>query len=395
MKLPAAVCLLLLAHAGAASAKDINILSPFTALPSPAAEGSLAPSLFGTATGDVNMSWVERGPDESYQLRISTLEGNAWSEPRTLLSGNGWVVNGVNVPTVVAANNGFMAASWLESVGEHHAMRVRIAQSFDAGKTWGEPLTPHRDNTPTEHGFVSMVPTPGGLFAIWLDGRKYAGEDPARETAVRFARIDRNGKLHDEAELDGRACDCCPTSMTRFGKDIVAVYRDRGTDELRDINALTYHGGAWGEPETVHHDGWRVAACPVNGPAVDAVPDMLAVAWFSGADDGSVNFARGIGARAVRVDDGHPLGRVDVVAMSHGAAVSWVEAVDDGAQIRVRYVGAEVKQSYRVADTGASWASGIPRIIRARGQLLAAWTDGDAGVKTARVDIARLMGVER
>jgi len=37
------------------------------------------------------------------------------------------------------------------------------------------PVRPHADATPTEHGFVSLVPmTDGGFVAVWLDGRGHS-----------------------------------------------------------------------------------------------------------------------------------------------------------------------------------------------------------------------------
>ena len=48
--------------------------------------------------------------------------------------------------------------------------------SFDGGKTWGKPFTPHRDGVKAEHGFVSLFAAQdGNLAAVWLDGRELPG----------------------------------------------------------------------------------------------------------------------------------------------------------------------------------------------------------------------------
>src|SRR5258708_7811707 len=57
------------------------------------------------------------------------------------------------------------------------ASGIGIRQSGDGGRTWSAPLTPHRDGTATEHGFVSLAAESGDLAAVWLDGRKTAGHD--------------------------------------------------------------------------------------------------------------------------------------------------------------------------------------------------------------------------
>ena len=65
------------------------------------------------------------------------------------------------------------------------------------------PVVPHRDDTPTEHGFVSLVAgEEGGVRAFWIDGRNLAPDSLTREprttkvegldTGVTFAE-DPNG----------------------------------------------------------------------------------------------------------------------------------------------------------------------------------------------------------
>jgi hypothetical protein len=66
-----------------------------------------------------------------------------------------------------------LAAHWLVKRGSAtYAYDVNITQSKDGGKSWSKPIVPHRDNTQTEHGFVSLIPlNDGRLGANWLDGR--------------------------------------------------------------------------------------------------------------------------------------------------------------------------------------------------------------------------------
>ena len=87
------------------------------------------------------------------------------------------------------------------------------------------------------------------------------------------------------------------------------------------------------------------AGCPVNGPAVAAQGDLVAIAWFTAAqDDPSVLVAFSEdGGRShgepLRVDHGSPLGRVDVLLLDHGTVlVSWLEHDEGQARIVVRPV---------------------------------------------------------
>ena len=74
---------------------------------------------------------------------------------------------------------------------------------------------PHRDNTQTEHGFVSLIPlSDGRLGAVWLDGRNMKNMKETEEHApasesmtLRYAAIDADGKLSDETQLDERVCE--------------------------------------------------------------------------------------------------------------------------------------------------------------------------------------------
>ena len=96
-------------------------------------------------------------------------------------------------------------------------------------------MIPHTDGINAEHGFVSLLPTPEGkTFAVWLDGR-HTKKEEINAMTLRSAEIDKDGKLSNEVELDGRVCDCCQTGATWTKKGPIVVYRDRSEDEIRDI----------------------------------------------------------------------------------------------------------------------------------------------------------------
>jgi hypothetical protein len=172
------------------------------------------------------------------------------------------------------------------------------------------------------------------------------------------------------------------------------VYRDRTEDEVRDIYFARRDGDGWTQGRPVHDDGWVIGGCPVNGPAMDAAGEDVVVAWFTGAQDDPrvrVAFSSDAGDTfqvPVRVDDGRPVGRVDVVRLNDGAAlVAWLEEGDDGAQIRLRRVtpAGDAGPSRLLANTTSARASGFPQFVAAPGGgFLAAWTvageDGDSSV---------------
>lgn len=361
---------------------------------SPTDGDSREPELNATQDGRIIMSWVERIGDKGYALRASTRDGNGWSEARTVAAGENWFVNWADFPSVIALQDGSLAAHWLVKSGKGtYAYNVNLSRSKDGGKTWSKPIVPHRDNTETEHGFVSLMPLPDGrLGVVWLDGRNMTDmkheEDesaPAPESmTLRYASIDKDGKLADETPLDERVCECCQTSAALTSEGAIAVYRDRSQTEVRDIYFVKQTNGSWGAPQAVHADNWKINGCPVNGPAVAADGRRVAVAWFTGANDTphvklafSDDAAATFGA-PIQIDDGEASGRVDVLLLPDGSAlVCWMSGNAEGGAIKVRHARSDgtLGPPAVVAQTDISRSSGFPRMARLGDEVHFAWTE--------------------
>lgn len=395
-----------LAAQGCADERDAAAsgIGAVTELPTPAGAGSGEPNLAVASDGTVYMSWLEPAADSGHELRFARLQGETWSEPRTIARGSDWFVNWADFPSIVELPDGRLAAHYLQrnpdaEVGYHYD--VRIVQSADGGETWSEPVAPHRDGVPAEHGFVSLFPAGGdSLGAVWLDGRKsnerYGG---THEMTLRYTTIAGDGSLGPEVELDGRICDCCQTSVTLVEDGPVAVYRNRTEAEIRDIYVARMVDGVWTEGRPVHDDGWEIAACPVNGPSISSDGRLVATAWFTGAQDTArvlAAFSEDGGATfgaPFRIDDGDPAGRVDVELLPDGAAlVSWIERTGgDAAEVRMRTVTreGEISAPLTLASSSGQRASGFPRMVLAGDRVIAAWTapgePAQVRVATARI----------
>jgi hypothetical protein len=367
--------------------------SPVTELPSPAGAGSAQPNLAVEPDGRVYLSWIEPLDEGRHALRFATLDGDRWSTPETVAEGANWFVNWADFPSLIVLPDGSMAAHWLGRTGAGtYAYEVKIAHSFDDGETWSAPIVPHRDGTETEHGFVSLLALQdGALSAVWLDGRETVPAADDHEHAVgamtlRYAKIDRDGSLHDEARLDARVCDCCQTSAAMTADGPIVAYRDRSDGEVRDISVVRLRDGRWSEPRTIYQDGWVISGCPVNGPSVAAAGRRVAVAWFTAANDAprvKLAFSSDAGAsfaEPVVVDDGAPLGRVETLLLDDGGAlVCWMESTPEGGAIRMRRVrpGGQREAAITIARSGTARSNGFPQLARAGDRLIFAWT-GDA-----------------
>jgi hypothetical protein len=375
---------------------------------SPAGPRSETPNLFASPDGRIFLSWLEKAAGNRRALRFAVRNRSAWSEARTIAEGENWFVNWADFPSIFALADGTLAAHWLAKSGAGaYAYDVNLSLSTDGGKTWSKALTPHRDKTQTEHGFVSMFSSAGRrVGAIWLDGRNFASKGDSHghgaskaEMTLRHTTVSAQGKLSEEALLDSRVCECCQTSAAETAEGAVVVYRDRSETEIRDIAIVRFAGGRWTEPEIVHNDGWEIQGCPVNGPAVAASGRRVAVAWFTAPADTprvKIAFSEDAGAsfgQAIQVDDGSPLGRVDVLMLADGSAfVTWLERAEKGAEVRSRRIRPDGSRgkSITVAESSAARSSGFPQTARSGNEIIFAWTEPGAvsRVRTAALNLA-------
>lgn len=371
---------------------------------SPCKEGG-EPNLFVSETGQVYLSWMEYLNDTTDALQFAQLDKEGWSSPQTIATGTDWFVNWADFPSIVAKKGhpNSLAAHWLQkSASGTYDYDVRISQSADQGKTWSSSFIPHSDGITAEHGFLSMLPMDSGnILAIWLDGRfsKTPGEEEEGHghgggaMTLRTAEFNEKGQLFEEAELDHRICDCCQTDLVMTSAGPIAVYRDRSEEEIRDISIVRKVDGQWTAPRKVAEDQWKIAGCPVNGPAIAAQGASVAVAWFTAATNkGQVNIAFSSDAgqsfsSPIRLDDGLPIGRVDVVWIdTETALVSWIETVNSGGEIRLAKVtsGGKTGDSISLTAVGVSRQSGFPILEKLAEQYLMTWTsvEEESTVKT-------------
>ncbi len=388
--------LMLLMHSTDATTATMSLHS----MSSPAAAGSAEPRL-AVAGNRVAMSWFEPRSGGGHRLRFAIRDGAKWSSSSTVAEGDSFFVNWADFPSLRWQGGRRWAAHWMWKNGTGtYAYDVRIAFSRDDGRTWSRPVTPHRDGTPTEHGFASLVAEAPGLRAFWLDGRNFVGasedDGPGPDMTLRTAIIDSAGALADEIELDARTCDCCATAAVGTKRGTVLAYRDRSADEIRDIAVTRSEGGRWSAPRIVHADGWKIPGCPVNGPAIDAHEDRVVLAWFTAADETArvlVAWSDDAGASfqtPLRIDGGNPAGRVGVSMLPDGdAQVVWLENGEGDASIRTRRVAMDGRlgPTRIVVKTSAARASGFPQMVRTGETIVFAWTE--AG-KSSRIRMAEL-----
>jgi hypothetical protein len=345
------------------------------------------PQLTRAGSG-VTLSWVETSKDAA-SLRYAEWTGDKWSAPGTAASGKNWFLSAADVPAVTRLSSGPLVANWFVGTKpEEEAYDLLLSYSTDEGKTWAKSIKPPRDTSQTQHGFASIVETPDhGIGIVWLDGREGAhAKDPeSAEMTLRFTSFDRDWKQGPDVAVNTRVCECCQTAAAVTTDGIVTAFRDRSDKEIRDIAVARLDGTAWTPGTLVHADNFKTDSCPVNGPALSARGNDLAVAWYTVQNKGGQSFAAfshdagRTWSAPIRLDGGQSLGMVDVELLEDGsAAATWVEFANGHRTFKLRRVEANGTASAPVDLPGqeSGRVSGYPRMSRDKDTLLFTWAEG-------------------
>ena len=403
----------LAAATATAAAAEVRLLD------TPAADKSGSYALNAGPDGAIVLSWVDRSSEGGHALRFAELHGDEWSDATTVASGDGWFVNWIDHPAVVPLGADRLAAHWLvhdEDRQGDYGYGIRLVFSDDRGATWRPAFEASGKGVDGYAGFVAYAPVADGFEMAYLST---VGSDDAEGSAVgsglekrdvtghgaveprmalRSARFDATGSLVGDRQVDADVCSCCTTAMTGVAGNLFLAFRDRREGEFRDISFARLRDERWSSPRLVHRDGWHIRGCPTNGPALASGGGGPAVAWFTAAG----GEARVLAAfwnpdterfgNPIRIDDGSPRGWAGVAILSEGsAAVSWVERVEGGAELRVRRVAEDGGKGASLivapAPAGRS-AVGVPKLVRSADRLIFAWRDG--GVRTGLMSASDL-----
>ena len=345
------------------------------------AQGSAYPNICQTENGFI-MIWYEG--DNHIVMSEYTAEG--WTPKDTIVSNEHFFKNWADLPQIYHAGGDTLAVSWLKMSGEGaYDYDVQVAMSIDRGKTWSEPVVPHQDSIKGEHGFVSFYNFGKETGLIWLDARNMmdGGHDNG-SSAMRLyvSTINTTGDLGLEVMVDNMVCECCPTAAVNTSVGPLVAYRDRSHDETRNIQ-MAFTNGAQ-VPYTLHDDGWVVPGCPVNGPAMSAAGNNVAIAWYTAPDNNpkvNVAFSNDAGrtfGKPLRLDSGSAIGRTDLLWLDKETVlVSWLEEGDESGNLELMIVHASSGKTNTLESFSISSGrgSGYPKLALIEGFVFVAWTE--------------------
>ena len=345
------------------------------------AQGSAYPNICQTENGFI-MIWYEG--DNHIVMSEYTAEG--WTPKDTIVSNEHFFKNWADLPQIYHAGGDTLAVSWLMMSGEGtYDYDVQVAMSIDRGKTWSEPVVPHQDSIKGEHGFVSFYNFGKETGLIWLDARNMmdGGHDNG-SSAMRLyvSTINTTGDLGLEVMVDNMVCECCPTAAVNTSVGPLVAYRDRSHDETRNIQ-MAFTNGAQA-PYTLHDDGWVVPGCPVNGPAMSAAGNNVAIAWYTAPDNNpqvNVAFSNDAGrtfGKPLRLDEGSAIGRTDLLWLDKETVlVSWLEEGDESGNLELMIVHALSGKTNTLESFSISSGrgSGYPKLALIEGFVFVTWTE--------------------
>ena len=286
---------------------------------------------------------------------------------------------------------------------------VRLARSKDGGRTFGAAQTIHDAHLTGARGWSSLaIDGTGRVHSAWLDGRnsrptatgstkppqaQHQHAEPIQD--IYYALIAPNGS-RTETRVASDVCFCCKTGVA-VGEDgaTYVAWRNVYPPNVRDMAvARSDDGRTFTAPVRVSEDGWKIDACPEDGPsiAVDA-SNVLHIAWptivdveasrkgifYSYSTDRGRTFAP-----RIRLDDaagaghaGHP--QINLAGAS--VAVTWDESETGGSKIRARVISSRGRGQDWSAEPGATLTVVAdapvthPAVAATDTALLVSWTE--------------------
>jgi len=352
-------------------------------------EGSQYPRLVSTQDGGLLMSWFEKIDSVNWSLNWSEFQNKKWSISKTISSSRAYFVNWADFPSIYHIGGDSIAAHWLERSGAGtYDYDIKVVTSYNRGESWSSPQTPHNDGTLGEHGFLSFFNDMNNdLGMIWLDGRNMSSShSDMGYGAMNLYQTSSNEKsgMILEKKLDGRVCECCPTSAVRTQNSLIFAYRDRGESEIRDINIVRCTMDKCDDPYPVYKDNWKIAGCPVNGPMLASDDNNVAIAWYTAPNNQPmVNLAfsndEGVSFESpIRLDMSKPIGRVDLTWISpYEVMASWIESSEQTTNIVASIISRDgsINTPYIVSEIQPGRVSGYPQMEKVNNQIMFAWTE--------------------
>ena len=398
--------LVLAAQPSESLSSQLSTLSS-SSLPTPAPAHSHCANLTAAPDGTLHLTYYGPAPASApvvepaaRTLWHATLAPGAttFSAPRAIITTPLLMENWADFASLAVGTDGALTAQWFQkpsSAADAHGYDGWFSRSDDAGRTWRAPAR-------LGHEFVALAPlSQGRTLAIWLESTRpqhdHAAPHPPGDSNTPSAPsmkllarlLAPDGSSLGEWTVDPDVCTCCQNTVAVLpGDRVFAAYRGHTADEIRDNQFATFDlaSRTWSAPATLRDDAWKIAACPVNGPAADSRGPAVADAWFTAANHTprvqalySADSARTFNDSVV-IDLGRPMGRIETVMLADQTAlILWMEmgTAENAAGIYARrlWPDGQLSAAQLVADSSQARSSGFPRAaLRPSGRVVMSFT---------------------
>jgi hypothetical protein len=284
-------------HAPAASASA-------KAKAQPAKRAELGSSAALDATGKLWVASKESSVDGDFVVvRGSSDDGKTWSAPRRVNRlPEAIAAQGEDGPKLSFGPKGQMYVSWTRPTGKNYSGDIRFSASTDGGAVWSAAVNVHRDEQVITHRFGSMiVDRSGRIFIIWIDKRDAVAATAANgakyEGGALYYAVSDDGGAHwrGDFKIADHSCECCRIALTQDAEGApLAFWRHVYPSGERDhaLVKLTADGKV-GPIQRATFDGWKIEACPHQGPALAVADQTTHAVWFDVVgNEGKVFYGR-------------------------------------------------------------------------------------------------------
>ena len=350
------------------------------------------PALGASAAFDAHgRLWVVDAADGHVRLRHSDDLGRTLSPPVEVNAVAEPVYDeGENRPKIAFGTKNEIYVSWSQPRAKPWTGFVRFARSLDGGAHFSTPVTVHRDRAEITHRFDALaVDGRGRVVIAWIDKRDMEAAQargrPYLGAAVYYSWSDDGGRsFAPERKLMDNSCECCRIALARTPEGgIAAFFRGVYGDNIRDhAFALLPTDGRPVHAERATFSGWRIAACPEQGPglAIGAGGVRHAV-WYEASHGPAIWYGQ--------LDPGRPpkhqlklagpgASHADVAAHGRTVWLAWNQVDANGYTLMLRVStdgGLHFDEPHAIAHSTA--AVGSPQLLTWQGGAFVAWNTAD------------------
>ena len=297
---------------------------------------------------------------------------------------------GENRPKIAFGPKGQVYVSWSQPLEKPYSGYVRFARSLDGGKHFSAPITVNHDLAKITHRFDALaVAGNGDVVIAWIDGRDEvagtAAGKPYLGKAIYYTwSSDGGASFAPDHKLMDHSCECCRIALAREPDgNVAAFFRGVYGDNIRDhAFALLPTDGSPAHAERATFSGWRIAACPEQGPGLAIGADGVRHAvWYEASHGPAVWYGQ--------LDPGQPpkhllkLGgpgasHADVAVRGKTVWLAWNQVDANGYTLMLRVSadgGLHFDAPRAIAHSVA--AVGSPQWLLWQGRAFVAWNTAD------------------